>query len=283
MGRWLTGAALCALGYLSHGGAMFSLLALAPLTLFMRPTKTMLVASLGIFLLLVLPWSCYQKFYDPPGNRLLKWHLAGVIPIDNRGAWETISTSYHKTSWSDILQNKGANVAQLFQDGPWHLLNLSPANVRDNRAAEFFHFFRALGLGSWLLLLLPWLAWRLRGDKSSTNFIRFSSLLAGWVALTLLVWVSLSFGPGTTIIHSGSLAPLLVLWTLPVVVLARWWRPSLVLVAIIQLVLLIAIWLPANPAMSAPLSVSSLLLVLSSTLLLGLLIIFTHREHACEN
>ena len=37
-------------------------------------------------LVLMAPWSAYQKYADPPGNRLIKWHLAGVTEIDDRGS-----------------------------------------------------------------------------------------------------------------------------------------------------------------------------------------------------
>ena len=39
-------------------------------------------------------WSAYQKYDDPPGNRLIKWHLGGVTEIDDRGSLETIVDSY---------------------------------------------------------------------------------------------------------------------------------------------------------------------------------------------
>ena len=36
----------------------------------------------------------YQRYDDPPGDRLIKWHLAGVSEIDDRGSLETIVDSY---------------------------------------------------------------------------------------------------------------------------------------------------------------------------------------------
>jgi len=170
---------------------MFSLIALAPLALCMRPNKATLAAALGAFLTIVLPWICYQKFYEPPGNRLLKWHIAGVIPIDDRGVFETLYTSYHEISWASILYNKKANLEILFEKAPWCSFDLSPAHAGVNRAAELFYFFRGLGLGSWLLLLLPWLAWRLRGDNAALKLQRAPVLLAGWAMLTLVIWILL--------------------------------------------------------------------------------------------
>ena len=280
--RWTIGSALCALGYLGHGGVMFSLLALAPLTLLMRPNKTILAASVTVFVLIQIPWSFYQNFYEPPGNRLIKWHIGGVIPVDNRGALETICTSYRETSGSEIIKNKEANLAELFRDGPWLLFKLSPSDIKGSRAAEFFHFFRGLGFGSWLLFFIPWCAWRLRGDKAATDMIHAASLITGWGLLTLLVWVLLLFGPGTTIIHQGSLVPLLTLWTLPVVVLARWWRGSVIVVALAQLILFATIWTTPWSPPEGPLSMGALMLLLTSILLFGILTIVIHREPASE-
>ena len=33
-------------------------------------------------LVLYAPWLAYQRLYDPPGDRLLKWHLAGVTEVE---------------------------------------------------------------------------------------------------------------------------------------------------------------------------------------------------------
>jgi hypothetical protein len=257
---------------------MFSLLALAPLTLLMRPTKSTLAVSIGAFLLIIAPWMCYQKFYEPPGNRLLKWHLAGVIPIDNRGTWETLYTSYHDISWGTALQNKQANLNILFKDGPLHGFDFSPSHAGGNRAAEFFHFFRALGLGSWLLLTLPWLVWRLYRINPNDPLARSTALLASWSALTLVAWILLMFGPGTTIIHQGSLVPLLLFWALPVVMLARWNGSMVALIAIAQMFLFISVWAPANSTTSPHLAIGSFATALSCAFLIGSLIVAAWRN-----
>lgn len=283
LGNWAAGAALCALGYLSHGGVIFSLLALAPLTLLMRPSKTMLAAALGTFLVIILPWMCYQKFYDPPGNRLFKWHIAGVIPIDERGFIETLQTSYRETTWPNILNNKMSNLAVLVEKGPWRIPNLSPANSQANQAAEFSHFFRAIGLGFLLLLFAVGAIWSLYKTKQCNDLLLTALLLVGWAALTLLIWILLMFGPGTTVIHQGSLATLLIFWTIPVVLLGRWWRGLFVLIAGLQIPLFITVWGPANAAPHGPLSVGFLALATSGALLLAWLTILAHRNQTAAD
>ena len=50
------------------------------------------------------PWSAYQKYGDPPGNRLTKWTLAGVVEVDDRGTAEAIFDSYGEAGWRHLRQ-----------------------------------------------------------------------------------------------------------------------------------------------------------------------------------
>ena len=43
-----------------------------------------------------LPWLLYQKYYEPPGNRLLKMHLAGAPGVDSRGFIQALLVAYHQ-------------------------------------------------------------------------------------------------------------------------------------------------------------------------------------------
>jgi hypothetical protein len=276
--QWAAGVALCALGTLAHGGVMFSLLALAPFALRTRPRLGQLLAALGAFAILLLPWLCYQRFYEPPGDRLLKWHIAGVIPIDERGFWETLTTSYRDSGWTGALDNKRANLEYLFQEGPWELFDLSFSGSRDRRMSEFAHFFRGLGLGSWLLVLLPGLAWQMRHDVASRSLRRSLWLLIVWALVTLVVWVLLMFGPSTTSIHQGSLIPLLLLWAAPAVLLFRWHRIAFLVVAVAQFVLFASTWVPWNENVNGPLSLWCAALGSTSVLLLGALFAAVARK-----
>lgn len=248
------GAALCALGYLGHGGVMFSLLALAPFVLARMPGVRSLAAAAVCFFAIVGPWMAYQKFYEPPGNRLLKWHLAGAIPIDDRGTLETLRASYGSKSLAEHWENKRANLLELFTDGPWKSFSFPLRNAGEQRAAEFFHFFRGLGFGFWLMLAFPLAAWRLARDVQDRTIATGGSLLLGWSLATLAVWVVLMFGPATTLIHQGSLVPLVVMWAIPVLGLIRafpllFW-PFLAL----QFSALIAVWGPPSHLAAGPLA-----------------------------
>jgi hypothetical protein len=82
-----------ALSMLAHGGAVFFLIAAALYSIVARATGRLsyMVFSIGTFLTVYAPWVFYQKFVQPPGDRLLKWHLAGVIPVTD----ESFNTVLH--------------------------------------------------------------------------------------------------------------------------------------------------------------------------------------------
>ena len=91
--RWLS-AFLLSCSLLAHGGTLFALIGLI-LILMIRQRgrfwkEALIVGSLTG--LLYLPWIGYQKFRDPPGDRLLKFQLAGVEQVTDEPALKTVST-----------------------------------------------------------------------------------------------------------------------------------------------------------------------------------------------
>src|SRR6185295_10615381 len=101
----LAGAIFAGLAWLSHGGAAFSLIAVAPWVLWrvFRGEGRAWLAAAAVFLLLAVPWFAYQRFYDPPGDRLLKWHLGGQEAKDESvGTWQVIRKSYRAKPWTVI-------------------------------------------------------------------------------------------------------------------------------------------------------------------------------------
>jgi hypothetical protein len=251
---WAT--ALFGLAHLSHGGADFSILAGAVFLVAkrFRPAPREFAASILVAGILVAPWLCYQKYYDPPGNRLLKMHLAGVSPIDSRGLLATLRDSYSAIGWRGAWQNKWENIRQIFSDSFLHLtdLNMSPARAYARKDKEFFCFFRALSVAIFALIAMPltaWLAARIHGvgDRLLAN----ATMVTAWALLTLLLWALIMFGPGTTFIHQGSLAPLLVLFSIPslfILICSRWW---FILLALAQFISFVTTWWPVPPGVSA--------------------------------
>jgi hypothetical protein len=248
--RWIAGGALAAFGSLAHGGVMFSLLALVPLALlsFRARWRQWLLAG-AAFALLSLPWIAYQRLYEPPGNRLIKWHIAGSIPPDSRGVAETLVTSYRDLGWSKALEVRRENFRILCL-GEWrNLLNTDNREaIAGRRSEEIFHLFRTAA--AWILGLaaLPVLAWQFfRRRPAWRDHVRRHGLAVAWLALTLVLWLALMFFPFGTLVHQGSyVAPLLLLglvttWTLLTS------RRLFIVLALVQFVLFALTWMPPSP------------------------------------
>jgi hypothetical protein len=271
---FMLGAAWAALAWLSHGGAAFSLLALAPAVL--RGVRggewRGWALAAGVFLAAATPWLAYQRLYEPPANRLLKWHLAGAEAPDPRGLGETLRTAYAGLTWSEILAHKAANFRVLLA-GNWRALgDFSAEHAKARRHDEFFFLFRTLTwwhAGTALLLaalLLP------RGRAALAGTTRLQAGLLLWSALTLALWCLLMFTPQSTVIHQGSLAVPLVLFLL----LSRWCDAAgswtLPLIAGLQLATLAANYARPNEIISGPPTGLPLLLISAAGLAALLLI-----------
>ena len=131
-------AACVGLTLLAHPGSVFSLCSIALLMLYFRrlfPVRH-IGLSFATLCMLILPWSAYQKFVDPPGNRLLKTHLASVIPIDNRSTWQALRDSYRSLTFVQIIQFKWENVKFLAGHKPLDLFGLDCFNFRKGMLSE---------------------------------------------------------------------------------------------------------------------------------------------------
>lgn len=202
---------LAGLALQCHGSAAFAILPMAGLLLFRKgwhfetfpriAQKGLIFGSALIFI--QMPWALWQKIGDPPGNRLIKWHLAGCIPIDPRSAGQAILESYQKISPTVYLENKLENVRALFQFpqcSPW----LELANRRAAVTADFFGVFPAISwaLPSWLGLVFLGLCQSRVRNKMMTVFSQCLGISA-WFMLTAIVWIVLMFIPGSTLNHQG--------------------------------------------------------------------------------
>ncbi len=111
----LLGAASFSLAILAHPGGVFTVPALAVL-IFKRTARSQIVSWVFAALIVlgfVAPWTAYQRFYDPPGNRLLKMHLAGVAEIDSRSTWQALRDRYGNQSGRSLIRNKWSNLTTL--------------------------------------------------------------------------------------------------------------------------------------------------------------------------
>ena len=116
----IVGGLAIGLALLSHPGSVFSLPAFAVLAASRRrlfPLRRIAAAIVPCVLLLAT-WSAYQRWIDPPGNRLTKMHLAGVLDIDSRSLPQTLYDAYHQRSFREIVNYKAVNVMTLIGTDP---------------------------------------------------------------------------------------------------------------------------------------------------------------------
>jgi hypothetical protein len=213
---------LTALAILSHGASAFMIIGLAigaAMVSAWPSLKTTLYGA-GTLAGMYMPWMLYQKFVDPPGNRLLKLQLAGVADVDARPILTTLADSYGALTWHDYIGGKLANLTTLIGSWPRHLADLAAIVVRQDasraasaRSDDFFQLLPSLHAFSLALICALGLAWLL---PNAQRRIVLSLLVT--VAATCAVFVLLIFPTGGTTNHVGSYAVQIVLALVAVMV-----------------------------------------------------------------
>jgi hypothetical protein len=211
---------LPAVAMMGHGSSVFGLIPLALVAAWRGlPSWRWIGIAALVGLVVMAPWSAYQKYGEPPGNRLLKWSLAGVPEIDDRGTVETLVDSYREVGIGGAIHNKGQNYVTMLGGGPaWEAVERADdyvrsgdleGAVREVRLIYFFNFFPALGL----LLIAPFamLIARRRGRDRPQEW---SFALTCWavVGIGCAAWGLLAFGDlaSRTVLHVCSyLLPIL--------------------------------------------------------------------------
>ena len=195
-------AGATALALLSHGGVAFSLLAWPLLAAWWKrwrfvPPRVWL-AAIAVVVLLIGPWMAYQQFYDPPGNRLLKVHLAGVEAVDARATAPAIADTYRTLTWSGYLTGRRANLTQQWF-GTYPLPVESPIDWVQWQ--QLLHHVPLIGFLSVGYFVLLWSPPRAGLPDASLRLIQQLT----WYALgTAAVWIALMIVPSSTLVHQGS-------------------------------------------------------------------------------
>jgi len=233
--RFIAGGALLAFAMLSHGGTIFAVIGAAATIIVLRrrlPLKgiTLLIALSGV---IYFPWALYQKFVDPPGDRLVKMHLAGVLGIDPRPIPQVILSAYENLTLRQWLQNKRFNLDRIVGHGSeyWEAIGAISKDLLagshdgdllktagNARAMMFFFFVPCLGFviaGSFALLAGVKKQFRSKEWKTAAVFFPL-------ILFSLAIWCLLMFIPGMTVNHAGAYAVnllafaagLLALWAL---------------------------------------------------------------------
>ena len=216
-------AALLALSMLSHGSSIFGVIPLAFFAIYRGlPSWRWLGVGLVVGVALYAPWTAYQHYADPPGNRLLKWQLGGDMGIDSRGTLEAIEDGYKKAGLNGTIDNKEENFGEMVgwprakndfnsavEDVEAGRFGLALEAIRDARFYSLLPF-----LGIFLIAPFAMVAarWRRRSLQREESEWRFALLSFAFFAIACISWGLLLFGTpdSRTTIHVGSLAvPLL--------------------------------------------------------------------------
>lgn len=192
------------LSLLAHGSSVyvlpaFLLIALSVPRSFLVLTKTLFFSSL-----MYLPWYGYQKIWDPPGDRLLYWHLAGELGGGDGSIIRTIILKYQNLGLAEILWNKFHNFEALFirVDG-----NPAVAGY-----SEFLGQYRQLisetvlgaaGILSWMGLLVFVLIGFRRSSQKSLDFALF-------LAVSSITFCLIEFGDSFSTRASLVVSPMAV-------------------------------------------------------------------------
>jgi hypothetical protein len=213
-------ATLCGLAMLAHGSSAFFILPLLGLVALRGlPSLAWVGAAIAVGIVLLGSWSAYQRFADPPGDRLIKWQLGGSLAIDDRGSLETIVDSYREAGLAGALDDKWGNLTKIVDQGEAEQSGEEAVDLvgegHPGRAVEALRQTRFFGLMPFLGLLLigpvAMLVARIRRGREGPDW-RFAVLALGFSLAACLVWSLLMFGGpnAQTLIHQGSLAvPLL--------------------------------------------------------------------------
>jgi len=213
--RRLTGGvvavALVTLSMLAHGGTAFAVLALVPLAWRHRRLITVraCAACAAAAAAGYLPWTLYQHFVDPPGDRLLNWMLAGATLVSPQGFLHTLVHQYGRLTLHGLLVNKGDNLlALVLNPEAWRVQGAEPAWMSGflgyARMAQVNDLLPAAGL--LLFGVIPLLG------RSSRRALAPVAPLAAFTVIALALWVVLLWGGDriTTINHQGAYAVIVV-------------------------------------------------------------------------
>jgi hypothetical protein len=205
-------AALCGLAMMGHGSSIFGFVPLAIVAAWRGlPNWRWIGVAVLVGIVVMAPWSAYQKWGDPPGNRLTKWTLAGDIEVDSMSTGEAIRKAYAEVGfdgatelkWDNFKEMIGYEATQGFVDG------ISDRNLTENVADLRELLFLSLLPSFGLLLLSPiaMLVFYRRRDRAGPEF-GFALRTFAVLAIGAVIWGLVVFGGvnDTTTVHIFSYA-----------------------------------------------------------------------------
>lgn len=189
-----------ALAMLSHGATAFALVgfAVAALVTLRLFSWKYIAAAVVSVVVLYTPWTAYQNLYDPPGHRLMKWHVAGVEPIDDRSMSQALMDSYSKLTPATWAKARMDNIDRIMNPQLWAVTDFTAGRLTAVKFRDQMFYSVPLGIGLFALAL-----WGLPGFLLSGA----NRALAVATIGALLGWAVLLFGGGQAVTHQGSYFP----------------------------------------------------------------------------
>lgn len=222
------------IGFLMHGGVLFSILGMLIVFYFsllfsIKERKELIKYFLFLIFTLVpiLPWTIYQKYYDPPGDHLFKMRMAGQRNLDDpilypnhprvktgQSLLGALQEAYTTVPVESIISNKISNLVTVFKnpliDGSYFK---DFSSVKDFipliRSDQFFYTFASLDF-----ILIGFILVFIKDNGGNEILIASQKKLFLILIGSLLLWILLMFEPNATIIHQGSYVNLFLLFIL---------------------------------------------------------------------
>ncbi|WP_313283646.1 ArnT family glycosyltransferase [Stenotrophomonas indicatrix] len=213
---WIKAGIAASLALLAHGGALFFLVGVTALHLawYRRNSLALIVRTAPVAALLYLPWIAYQRLVDPPGDRLIKWHFAGRIQADQDTVLQAISSAYAGLTPGEWISGRAhslSNIVKGMFSGPADAFAVLIGRDIDSMShvvnQSFFHLAYSMWFAS-PLLLVPCIALLRRQADPALRPIAQALAAA---AASLLFWLLVMFEGGSTLIHQGAYAAVLLL------------------------------------------------------------------------
>jgi hypothetical protein len=284
-------AALVGLAMMGHGGSVFAVIPLVIVGAWRGvPSWRWLGVGVLVGLCFMAPWSAYQKYVDPPGNRLLKYMLAGEPEVSEKATGEAIIDNYKRVGFSGALHEKGQNYITMAGGGlAFEALHRGVKDIGDGnwsgfigevRDVYFFDLFPALGL----LLIAPFVM-ALARSRGRLRKIEWGFSLTLWatVGIGAFFWGLIMFGDlaGLAVMHAGTFAIPVMAFVACVVGLravfprfAIWWTS-------IAAAVMLAIYVPALTPPPGT-SYSALAILICAVSLAAFVFLVLRREGAGE-
>ena len=239
--RYFICGALVAFSLLTHTSHAFAMIGLI-LTMCLyilrsQERRRNLISFFSVLMVtgvIYLTWVIFQRTFDPPGDRLAKWHFAGIKEITPIGTIPSILEQYEKLTFFQWIGYKVQNFERLifpvWDKGDFSLTSQTNSNSKLvspwNFGESFSDYWITAGEVVLLVAIMPAIYWGLinlvyrrfhsPSDGITPQLKKFNVSALYSLIFGVFMWAILIFLPGTTYVFHGSL----IFAVLPIIILA---------------------------------------------------------------